>query len=205
MTTIWVRSSAGLVELPTPGVGPPGPAGPAGPTGPVGPTGPNGATGATGPTGPTGATGATGASGAAGPGVPTGGTTGQVLAKNSGTDYDTAWTTPSGASPGAWTAVSFQNSWANFASGFHNVEYRKVGDIVYLRGMAKSGASGSVVFTLPSGFRPTADMIFAIVGNASFAYLTIGGVSNATPGVVVVTGSGVSTWASLNGVQFSTV
>ena len=44
-----------------------------------------GATGATGPTGPTGATGA---------GVPTGGTTGQVLQKTSATDYATVWATP---------------------------------------------------------------------------------------------------------------
>jgi hypothetical protein len=42
-------------------------------------------------TGPTGATGATGATGPTGPGVPTGGSVGQVLAKNSGTDYDTHW------------------------------------------------------------------------------------------------------------------
>jgi hypothetical protein len=49
---------------------------------------PAGATGATGPAGPTGPTGATGATG---PGVPTGGTTGQVLAKNSATNYDTHW------------------------------------------------------------------------------------------------------------------
>lgn len=43
--------------------------------------------GDTGPTGPTGATGATGA------GVTTGGTTGQIFQKNSGTDYDTTWHT----------------------------------------------------------------------------------------------------------------
>jgi hypothetical protein len=43
-----------------------------------------------GPTGPTGSTGATG------PGVPVGGTTGQILAKSSGTDYATQWVAPSG-------------------------------------------------------------------------------------------------------------
>ena len=48
---------------------------------------------ATGPAGPTGDTGATGP---AGQGVPTGGTTGQVLAKIDGTDYNTEWVTPSG-------------------------------------------------------------------------------------------------------------
>jgi hypothetical protein len=64
--------------------------------GPVtGATGPPGAAGSTGPAGPTGPTGATGA------GVPTGGTTGQVLEKNSSTNYDTSWVTPSGGGGGA--------------------------------------------------------------------------------------------------------
>lgn len=75
--------------------GPTGPAGPIGPSGPRGETGPQGERGLTGPTGPAGPTGATGATGPAGVGVPTGGTTGQVLSKASGTDYDTEWTTPS--------------------------------------------------------------------------------------------------------------
>jgi hypothetical protein len=50
-----------------------------------------GTPGPQGPTGPTGATGATGATGPAGVGVPTGGTTGQILKKNSNADYDTEW------------------------------------------------------------------------------------------------------------------
>jgi collagen triple helix repeat protein len=94
-----------------PFAGPQGPSGATGATGATGAAGAAGATGATGatgpagPTGPTGAAGATGATGATGPigltgatgaGVPTGGSTGQVLAKASGTNYDTAWTTPSG-------------------------------------------------------------------------------------------------------------
>ena len=51
-----------------------------------------------GPQGPQGATGATGSAGAAGQGVPTGGTTGQVLRKASGTNYDTEWGTGGGGS-----------------------------------------------------------------------------------------------------------
>jgi hypothetical protein len=47
----------------------------------------------------TGPPGSTGPTGATGPGVPTGGTTGQVLKKNSGTNYDTGWATPSGIIP----------------------------------------------------------------------------------------------------------
>jgi hypothetical protein len=55
-----------------------------------------GPAGAQGPAGPAGATGATGAQGPAGQGVPVGGSTGQVLSKVSGTDYDTTWSTVSG-------------------------------------------------------------------------------------------------------------
>lgn len=53
-----------------------------------GPTGPTGATGATGPTGPKGDKGDTGDTGQ---GIATGGSTGQYLAKASGTNYDTTW------------------------------------------------------------------------------------------------------------------
>lgn len=62
--------------------GPQGPPGPQGETGPAGPQGQQGVQGPVGPAGP---------QGAPGQGVPTGGTTGQVLAKNSDNDYDTSW------------------------------------------------------------------------------------------------------------------
>lgn len=51
-----------------------------------------------GDTGATGDAGATGAQGDAGVGVPTGGTTGQVLAKTSNTNYDTGWVDNTGGS-----------------------------------------------------------------------------------------------------------
>ena len=101
-----------------------GPQGPAGPTGPQGPQGTPGAQGETGPQGPEGpqgpqglsgndgnpgadgAPGANGANGADGVGVPAGGTTGQILAKNSGTDYDTGWIdAPTGGSGGILASV----------------------------------------------------------------------------------------------------
>ena len=73
-----------------------GAAGATGATGPQGPKGDKGDTGSTGPQGPTGATGPTGPQGAPGVGVPSGGSTGQVLKKASGTDYDTVWANESG-------------------------------------------------------------------------------------------------------------
>lgn len=65
-----------------------------GDTGEQGPVGPQGAQGTIGPKGDT------GADGAPGVGVPTGGTAGQVLAKVSGTDYDTEWVDQTGGGSG---------------------------------------------------------------------------------------------------------
>jgi hypothetical protein len=62
----------------------------------VGGGGGAGGVGPAGPPGPTGPTGPAGATGAAGPGVPTGGTTSQVLTKTSAVDYATSWQTPTG-------------------------------------------------------------------------------------------------------------
>lgn len=68
---------------------------------------PRGNTGAQGPAGPAGAdgidgtNGADGADGADGVGVPVGGSTGQVLAKASATNYDTAWVDQTGGGGGA--------------------------------------------------------------------------------------------------------
>lgn len=73
-----------------------GDTGATGPTGPTGTQGPKGDKGDKGDTGPAGPTGPAGSQGPAGVGVPTGGTAGQVLAKKSGTNYDTEWVDQSG-------------------------------------------------------------------------------------------------------------
>lgn len=89
--------------------GPEGPQGPQGEPGEQGPTGPQGEIGPTGPqgeTGPQGPAGADGADGAPGAGVPTGGATGQVLAKSSETDYATQWVDPTGGG-GTASAIAF--------------------------------------------------------------------------------------------------
>lgn len=65
---------------------------------------------------------------------------------------------------GAWTGVSFQNSWFNYA-GFQAVQYRKIGDIVQLRGLARKNATfaiNNVILLLPAGFRPSATQIWTV-------------------------------------------
>jgi hypothetical protein len=62
-----------------------------------------GVPGPAGATGPPGAAGATGPAGSPGVGVPPAGTAGQVLQKNSATDFDTIWVTPA---PGGVTSFN---------------------------------------------------------------------------------------------------
>ena len=56
---------------------------------------------------------------------------------------------------------TFQNSWVNYGSGFANVAYYKNSDgLVFLEGMVKSGANSTTVFTLPTGYIPSNNMLF---------------------------------------------
>ena len=79
--------------------------GPAGKDGEPGAPGKDGEPGPAGKDGEPGAPGKDGEPGPAGPGVPAGGTTGQVLTKIDGTDYNTEWKDPTGG--GASGYVTF--------------------------------------------------------------------------------------------------
>ena len=79
--------------------------------------------------------------------------------------------------PSAWTAVTFQNGWSNFGSGLQQCHYRGVGDEVEIRGVIGGGTTGTVAFTLPTGFRPPATLAFpaAAAGNFATANITAAG------------------------------
>ena len=112
--------------------GPRGPAGPAGATGAQGPQGPAGATGATGPQGPqgiqgeTGPQGPTGPAGADGVGVPSGGETGQILAKYSNTSYQTQWINNVGPS-----AITNEGDAYDSTATYNTGDYCISGNILY--------------------------------------------------------------------------
>jgi len=97
------------------------------------------------------------------------------------------------------TGVPFKNSWQNFGSSFHNAEYRLVGDEVQLRGLVKTGASGTVVFTLPLGMRPSKVLHFsADMNSAQDAYIRL-----LPSGDIEMYGANVAAYASLSNVAFS--
>ena len=106
---------------------------------------------------------------------------------------------PLPAIPQAWTAPTLQNGWGNFGNGYAPAGYRKIGDIVYLRGLVSGGTVGAILFVLPVGFRPAYNEIFAVDGfNHIHVTLDINsGTGNAA------FGSGSNTHISMSGVSFS--
>ena len=58
--------------------------------------------------------------------------------------------------PEAWTQPTLVNSWVDYGAPNAFIAYRKVGDIVQLRGTAKNGTLNTTAFTLPVGYRPSA-------------------------------------------------
>ena len=60
--------------------------------------------------------------------------------------------------------VGFQNSWYEF--GTLQVSYRLIGQVVVLKGSIYAGTAATA-FTLPSGYRPTQLMTFAVIDSTS--------------------------------------
>lgn len=101
---------------------------------------------------------------------------------------------------GAWQAPNLNAPWTNYGDAFANAAYRKDGNRVQLRGLVKAGASGSVIFTLPAGFRPPAQQIYV----ASCGAATPARVDIRSNGEVIVSQAPSGTFGelSLDGVAF---
>jgi hypothetical protein len=100
------------------------------------------------------------------------------------------------------TAPAFTNSWVAWAVGSEVTFYKERGR-VYLDGIAKTGAAGTSVFTLPVGYRPTwdaPDFIILAGPSAQYAYVSV-----STAGLVIpfnIGTSSVSTFTFFSGISF---
>eukprot|EP01083_Nonionella_stella_P014965 41907_1 len=95
--------------------------------------------------------------------------------------------------------LDLQNSWVNYGGSFATAKAFKMKDIVFLRGLVKSGSANSVIATLPQGWRPSATVVCAAAKD-----------SNQTCRIDVRTNGGIylnvnnpAAWVSLSGIQFS--
>ena len=107
----------------------------------------------------------------------------------------------------AWIRPTFENGWSDYGyPGWEMAAYRKIGDIVYLRGLV-SRAAGDLnqqpMFTLPIGYRPPTPLIFNV--NASTTSYANARLDVQNTGAVYVNDGrpGYAGFTSLSGVYFS--
>jgi competence protein ComGC len=100
-----------------------------------------------------------------------------------------------------WTALTFQNSWANYSGSYASGAYLKTSSgIVMLNGMLTrtgSPVAGEVIATLPPGYRPSVPLVFGICTSASVA-----GRVDVYPNGNILFEYGSATWLSLQNINF---
>jgi hypothetical protein len=99
-------------------------------------------------------------------------------------------------------APTLLNSWVNFGSTHANAGYYKDPfGRVHLRGMVKSGTTvaNTPIFTLPVGYRPTADLLFPVDSNGAHGTSCVRSSGNVT------FEAGSATYFALNGISFAAV
>jgi hypothetical protein len=99
---------------------------------------------------------------------------------------------------GPWQTPTLSGSWTH--SGAIPVQYAidSMG-IVHLAGIALSGSAGTVVFTLPTGFRPPNGRSFPVAASNAYGEVTV----QTTGNVVFAVGS-AATGLAFDGISFST-
>lgn len=121
--------------------------------------------------------------------------------KPTGANYPLAGGSASGSLT-PWIEVAvFTNSWVNYGAGFPTAAYRKIGDIVYLKGLLKNGVLNNQAFNLPVGYRPATTRHFMTMMTALAGGLRVLSAGDVTFGDPNGGGNG---YCSLDGTRFET-
>jgi hypothetical protein len=101
-----------------------------------------------------------------------------------------------------WTALPYVAGWEDYGSGYQGGQYKKVGDLVLIRGRIKrTSGTSALIATLPSGYRPPAIVPCPILTSNT-------GVSDnidiASDGTMTLTAGGVAS-VILTGIWISTL
>ena len=99
-----------------------------------------------------------------------------------------------------WNTPTILNGMTNYGSSFSTLQYGKTSDgMVSVKGLLKGGtvADGTVVFTLPSGYRPSMRVLLPSAANGHHARIDV------TPGgSVIIQAGGDAAWTSFDSVNF---
>lgn len=109
-----------------------------------------------------------------------------------------------GLADSGWQNAALQNSWGSYANGYAVPGYRKVGSQVFLRGACKSGvnSSGTVIFTLPAGYRPANNLFLLASQFNGVSELRCNLNLGSTSGDVVIYFSGTTDFLSFDNISF---
>jgi hypothetical protein len=102
--------------------------------------------------------------------------------------------------PPAWIPLPFATGWSSYDTTYQSGGYRKLGDMVFLRGLCTqvAGATSSM-FTLPSGYRPLKISLGAHISSVSMVRYDIQTNGSFVTSATISSGN----WVSLEGIQFS--
>ncbi len=128
----------------------------------------------------------------------------QVNATN--TAGTSAWSAISTVTVPLWAVPQLQSSWQNYGgTAYSSGQYDTVGftrtsaGLVALKGLVKSGSSyPSSIFTLPAGFRPSEQQIYAVIAGSDSAP----GRVDVFPDGTVALATGSNGYVSLDSVRF---
>ena len=106
-----------------------------------------------------------------------------------------------------WQLLPLVNGWIHYGAPYGPAYYRKVGDMVQLRGLVSSGTSATAVICgLPAGYLPQYQPIFTVTCNGGSAEVRVDqstgnvGVQSFYPATATPTG-----WISLTGITYSVI
>ena len=75
---------------------------------------------------------------------------------------------------GPWTAMSpLGSGWTPQGGTYIPPQYRRVGDMVQVRGTATAASTGQPIFIWPANLRPALDLFFPTVANWAFGCLLL--------------------------------
>lgn len=66
-----------------------------------------------------------------------------------------------------WTQPPLLNGWVNYGGVYSVAKYRRIGELVVISGLVKSGSGP--IFVLPAGFRPTGNLHFPAMNSTGGA------------------------------------
>lgn len=96
-----------------------------------------------------------------------------------------------------WVTMTLVAGTASYGSPWGDPSYRKIGSVVYLRGLIAGTANNVVFTTLPAGFRPSVRLLISVQINPNvIGRLDIYTNGNLYPSITN------GAWLSLHGISF---